>query len=131
MKTVEVFVAGGMPSITYNPRNERGLESRVKQYLAEKHKLLAVTEATKSGKTVLLRKLLPPGEDTIWVDGGSINTEEDFWANVIEQLDAFPAVEEGTQESRQRGTDAGVVCPYDSNLDDGAQEPLTRRQTGS
>lgn len=33
MKTTEVFIAGGMPSVTYNPRTELGLENKLQDYL--------------------------------------------------------------------------------------------------
>jgi len=51
-------------------------------------KLVTVTGQTKSGKTVLARKILPP-EECIWVDGGTVSEEDDFWHVVIEQLELF------------------------------------------
>lgn len=39
MKTTEVFIAGGMPSVTYNPRTELGLENKLQDYLNTRHKL--------------------------------------------------------------------------------------------
>jgi len=55
----EVFVAGGLPSITYISRNEYDLESTMKDYIDALYKLLSISGSTKSGKTVLVRKTIP------------------------------------------------------------------------
>jgi hypothetical protein len=51
-----------------------------------------VTGHTKSGKTVLVRSILPR-EEAIWVDGGGVGAEDDFWSTVIDQLELFQATE--------------------------------------
>jgi hypothetical protein len=43
----EVFVAGGLPTITYNPREALGLEARVRDYLGQRYKMLSVSGPTK------------------------------------------------------------------------------------
>ncbi len=52
---------------------------------------MTVTGHTKSGKTVLVRKILPK-EKTIWIDGGGIRQEDDFWNSIIDQLRLFQTV---------------------------------------
>lgn len=94
----EVFVPGGFPAHTYNPRVGLQLEKRLTECTRNLCKLVTVVGQTKSGKTVLARKVLPR-DDCVWVDGGAVGGEDDFWDVVNEQLDLF----EGTQ--RQSGDD--------------------------
>jgi hypothetical protein len=84
----DIFVPGGFPRHTYNPRVELQLEQRLSEVRENLCKLVTVTGQTKSGKTVLTRKVLPP-EDAIWIDGGTVSVEDDFWQVVIEQLELF------------------------------------------
>ena len=35
----EVFVPGGLPTVTYNPRSELKLEERLQDYLEERHRI--------------------------------------------------------------------------------------------
>lgn len=55
----KVFVPGGMPVITYVPRTERELEGRLQSVTDNLCKLVTLTGATKSGKTVLANKVFP------------------------------------------------------------------------
>jgi hypothetical protein len=61
-------------------------------------KLVTLTGQTKSGKTVLARSVLPR-EECVWVDGGTVAAEDDFWQVVLEQLNIFQATEEETGAS--------------------------------
>lgn len=90
MRVREVFVAGGQPEATYVERQQFNLEARVAEYLEELHKVLSISGPTKSGKTVLVRKLLPRGE-ALWVSGGQIESAEDFWEIINEEF-ATPQV---------------------------------------
>ena len=77
----QVFIAGGQPTITYNARASLKLEAKLKSYLVTGHKALSVTGPTKSGKTVLCRKVIPKDEG-IWINGGEISSEQDFWDRI-------------------------------------------------
>jgi CBS domain-containing protein len=103
----EVFVPGGLPRVTYNPREALQLEQRVRDYLDERHKLLSLSGPTKSGKTVLLRTVLPPA---VWISGGSIETSNDFWGSLVDGL-GVPTGEQAEtsrEESVDRGAGVGV-----------------------
>lgn len=91
----EVFVPGGYPKHTYNPRDELQLESKLKQVVENLCKLAIVTGHTKSGKTVLVRRILPR-EEAIWVDGGSVGEPDDFWTAIVDELDLLQVSTEGT-----------------------------------
>lgn len=55
----DIFVPGGFPRHTYNPRTGLALESKLVEVKQNLCKLAIVTGHTKSGKTVLVRKLMP------------------------------------------------------------------------
>src|SRR5271166_483767 len=98
MRYQDVFVPGGFPRYTYNPRAELQLEQRLSEARDNLCKLVTVTGQTKSGKTVLTKKVFPR-EEAVWVDGGIVSAEEDFWQTIVEQLDLFQSTE------RQKSTD--------------------------
>jgi hypothetical protein len=84
----DIFVPGGFPQHTYNPRDERNLEARLSEVKHNLCKLVTVTGHTKSGKTVLSKRIFPAAE-SVWIDGGAAATEDDFWQIIIAQLGAF------------------------------------------
>lgn len=84
-RTSDVFVAGGMPRLTYIPRAPRNLEERLRSAKDNLCKLVTVTGSTKSGKTVLVKKVFP-SEDSIWIDGGTVKFEDDLWNYVLQGL---------------------------------------------
>ncbi|RNI27803.1 hypothetical protein EFA69_17000 [Rufibacter immobilis] len=85
MKATEVFVAGGFPAVTYNPRLNLSLEEKLNDYIETGYKLISITGPTKSGKTVLCNRLLPL-ESSIFISGGTIEKESDFWEYILEEL---------------------------------------------
>lgn len=99
MRYSEIFVPGGFPRYTYNPRASRRLEERLAEVADNLCKLSTVTGHTKSGKTVLVRGAYPP-DQAIWVDGGTVGEEEDFWSTIIEQLELFQDASEGSVSGR-------------------------------
>ena len=88
MRYTDIFVPGGFPIHTYNPRKDQKLEERLEEGKNNLCKLITITGQTKSGKTVLTKKKYPR-ESSIWIDGGSIKTEEDFWNVLIDQLEYY------------------------------------------
>lgn len=103
-KHTDIFVPGGFPKYTYNPRDALNLESRLSAAKDNLCKLVTITGQTKSGKTVLARKIFPRTE-AVWVDGGAISCLSDFWEIVIEQLELFTSSEE--EETSGRGSEIG------------------------
>jgi hypothetical protein len=97
LRYTDVFVAGGFPRHTYNPRLELDLEARVRQVTENICKLVVVTGHTKSGKTVLVRSVLPR-EEAVWVDGGAVGAEEDFWTSIVDQLNLFQSTSVGEDQ---------------------------------
>jgi hypothetical protein len=81
----DIFVPGGFPKHTYNPRSSFQLEDKLADSVENLCKLVVVTGHTKSGKTVLVRRILPD-DKAIWVDGGTVANEDDFWQIIVERL---------------------------------------------
>lgn len=103
LKFQDVFVPGGFPKHTYNARADLKLETRMGETRDNLCKLVTVTGQTKSGKTVLARKVLPP-EESIWIDGGAAGTEEEFWQLIVERLKLF----QGEEAAEENETTSGI-----------------------
>lgn len=82
----DVFTPGGQPVVTYVGRDHLGVESSVKKALAQKSIIVSLTGTTKSGKTVLCRNVLEDYE-FVWIEGGQVKTEIDFWNKVCSELE--------------------------------------------
>jgi hypothetical protein len=100
-RTSEVFVPGGMPLLTYVSRTGRNLEERLRAAEDNLCKLVTVTGATKSGKTVLVNQVFPR-DKCIWVDGGAVDQEEDFWNYILDEIGGY--TEDVNQEGRGNST---------------------------
>ncbi|HEV8381169.1 MAG TPA: hypothetical protein VGQ29_06275 [Gemmatimonadales bacterium] len=107
LRFYDVFVPGGFPRHTYNPRATLQLEDRLVEVRRNLCKLVTVTGHTKSGKTVLTRKVIPPGE-SIWIDGGMIGTEDDFWEIIVNALDLYQESAEETKSETSSTTGTKV-----------------------
>lgn len=105
----QVFVPGGMPQHTYVARTERDLEQRLLSVADNLCKLATLTGSTKSGKTVLVNRLFPrtTGEN-IWIDGGTVKTENDLWTQILSELEGFTSTESSSSSESSQGT-AGEV----------------------
>lgn len=101
-KYTDVFVPGGFPKETYNPRAERSLEPQLAEALHNLCKLIVVTGHTKSGKTVLVRNVFPKA-DSIWIDGGSVKSEVEFWDQIVESLDLFQGLSQASSRKDTEG----------------------------
>lgn len=93
-KASKVFVPGGMPQHTYVSRSKLDLEKKLESVIDNLCKLVTLTGSTKSGKTVLTTKVFPREADgNIWVDGGAVTNESDFWAIILEQIHGYTGAE--------------------------------------
>lgn len=106
-KVGDVFVVGRLPRITYNPRNNRGLETALTTYLEDRGTILSVSGATKTGKTVLLRSVAP---EAIMLSGGSIESADDMWNQVAEHLGVWSeqSTSDSTADASTRTVEGGA-----------------------
>lgn len=108
VRMTKVFTPGGFPTITYIPRKEKKLEEKVSAAKDNLSKLVVVTGATKSGKTVLVDKVFPQSE-AIWIDGGAISDESSFWDLIIEKLNLYTEQEYVEQDTDINGIEAETL----------------------
>lgn len=95
----KVFTPGGMPRYTYVDRSGKNLEQRLEESRKHLCKLVTLTGATKSGKTVLVNRIFPRlEENNVWIDGGSIGNENDFWSQILNELKGATEFEETTSK---------------------------------
>ena len=109
-RTSKVFVPGGFPQLTYNPRTNHKLEEALEETKDNLCKLVMMTGLTKSGKTVLTNNIFPR-EDSVWFDGGTFSSEDEFWKDLADQLDIFPeqSVSETNEKMNQGELNTGVA----------------------
>lgn len=133
----EVFVPGGMPSYTYQDRKSLKLEENLQNALYRLRKFVAVAGPTKCGKTVLVRKIVPPST-SIWVEGAHLHTVDDFWNAVLASLAiASPsthsqskAIDEITETEITAGIKPGGVGA-ETKTKEGAKSATTETRTSS
>lgn len=75
-------------------RDNRHLENELTDYLDERGSILTVAGPTKTGKTVLVKRLT---EDPVWLEGGRIDSIETFWREIGDALSIYTEV--GTDQS--------------------------------
>jgi hypothetical protein len=86
LKAVEVFVPGAYPQHTYVERQDDQLEGLLRDALATPGQVVSLSGPSKSGKTVLVEKVV--GRDLlIPISGASLRSAEDVWERVLDWMD--------------------------------------------
>lgn len=103
----DVFVPGAFPQHTYVERAAQNLESTVRDALSTPGQVVSLSGPSKSGKTVLVEKVV--GRDLlISISGASITYPEEVWERALDWMD----VPSGTSASRSvagtLGAEVGV-----------------------
>lgn len=84
----DVFSPRSFPQNTYISRigaNGETVDDRLRKALAMKGNLIFVSGASKSGKTVLCHNVIDE-DKFISLSGNQINSREDFWSHIAEQI---------------------------------------------
>jgi len=79
----KVFVPGKDATVTYNPRNDLLLESKLATYLQRSGEIMTIIGPTKVGKSVLVEKV---ANRRVWLEGSWIKSIDDFWARLASEL---------------------------------------------
>jgi hypothetical protein len=111
VRTSQVFVPGKLPAYTYNPRSEFQLEQKLNDYVEEAGAVLTLAGPTKTGKSVLLRRII---QNPVWVDGQGIETVDELWRRIGDALQIYTAFETGTtatDTTTARATVTGTILP--------------------
>lgn len=85
-KLSEVFVPVGLPDITFVKREY--LENSIKSWEINQHKHLLIFGASKTGKTSLWKRYIPPAS-VIKIPCNSTLTIEQLYLDILENLQAF------------------------------------------
>lgn len=104
----EVFVAGGQPTITYVERSAAHVELNLARAIATPNQIVSLSGPTKTGKTVLCRRVLGQRQ-FIWIDGGQIAESADFWTKVAFELNIPDSVDSGTQNTSTVNAGIGIA----------------------
>lgn len=97
----DVFTPGAFPKYNYHSR--KSAEEQFINWRKSRGSVLVVYGPSKTGKTVLLEKLIED-EDPIWVDGGGITSVSVFWDRVTDALGGFTVVQRIVSSSESSGT---------------------------
>jgi len=100
----DVFVAGGQPTHTYVERSAEHVELKFARAIATPNQIVSLSGPTKTGKTVLCRRILGGDRQFVWIDGGQVKDGQDFWNRVAYELN-LPSQTENTSEG---ATKAGI-----------------------
>lgn len=85
LRANEVFTPGSFPTHTYVQRQEDLLEQRLRDGLETKGQIISVSGPSKSGKTVLVERVVGR-EALITLTGAGIRDPEDIWARVLDWM---------------------------------------------
>lgn len=123
----DVFIPGGLPEETYVSREHLKLEDDLTDWLTGRQKpLLSVSGPTKSGKTVLIRKVI---DNPIRLSGGALDSARDFWNAICDELEVFTehTLEVNAGESDALGISGGVSAGFIEGSVSGSNERFTDR----
>ena len=99
VKAVDVLTPNDIPTFNYVERGEYNFEGRVQDALSIPKMIISLSGPSKSGKTVLVRRIL--GENLIHIYGATIRMCDDLWSKVLDWMDAPDQVveQEGSTNS--------------------------------
>lgn len=103
----DVFVAGGQPSVTYVEREHQHIERNLARAIATPNQIVSLSGTTKTGKTVLCRRVLGQRE-YVWVDGGQHSTAKQVWDHISSELQ-LPTETTQTASSQASATLQGSI----------------------
>ena len=105
----EVFTPNQFPEYTYIERPKEDLEGKLKRALSTPNVIVSLSGPSKSGKTVLAKKLV--GEDNlIHIFGAEVRTGSELWERVLGWMDAPSSVTEQSSDSRANKTGGEVAA---------------------
>lgn len=114
----DVFVAGGQPTVTYVEREELHIERQLARAIAAPNQIVSLSGPTKSGKTVLCKRVLGERE-YVWVDGGQILDGDSFWKKVCAELSIPDSIDSGCQsdDAGKFGVNVAILTVGGSRLE--------------
>ncbi|MGQ8630912.1 AAA family ATPase [Agrobacterium sp. DKPNP3] len=113
----QIFIAGGQPTVTYVDRQELHVEKSLARAIATPNQIVSLAGPTKTGKTVLCKKMLGERE-YIWIDGGQVKDAQSLWDKIASELNipVERSSEAGTEYTVEGEVNAVVVTATGSRL---------------
>src|SRR5438132_9665704 len=100
----EVFTPGSFPRHTYVAQRGHAYEVQVKESLSVKGLLTSILGPSKSGKTVLVDKVV--GEDAVKISGSDISSTDVLWRKVLAQIGISVGRSESKEEAKTTDIEA-------------------------
>lgn len=103
----DVFTPNSSPVYTYVDRAELELEQRLQDAFSMKNMAVSVSGPSKSGKTVLLKKVIDPNL-LININGASLKSADDLWQTILRWMDVPDAEEHSGEKELMFGAGANA-----------------------
>ncbi len=107
IKATQVFTPGAFPLITYVKRQGEELESHLRDGLDTPGQIVSIAGPSKSGKTVLVEKVVGRNE-LITIQGAGIRHPDDVWEKVLDWIGAPVEETRGQTSGRETQLEGSV-----------------------
>ena len=98
-RAAHVFVPGGFPTLTYVERQGKDYETQLSDALDLKGQIVSIAGPSKSGKTVLVEKVVGKN-NLISITGAGITSADQVWDRVLNWMDSPSEVSSSTKTER-------------------------------
>jgi hypothetical protein len=100
-RVVDVFTPNDVPTFTYVDRPTQKFEERLQQAFQVPKMIVSISGPSKSGKTVLVRKVVEE-DNLIPISGASVRSAEELWSKVLGWMESPISITE-TDSSTNKG----------------------------
>lgn len=133
MDVFAVFTPTDTPTITYVNRENRNLEQSLRDALRTPKMITSLSGPSKSGKTVLIKKVLDP-DTLISLSGAAIRDADDLWNRVLNWMEAPSSVAKGTShdfglkaEGKAKASTTVLIAKGEAEVGAGADYKYSRK----
>lgn len=113
MKVGDVFKVGGLPDITYIPRDSYHLEKKLSDAIEDRYKIISISGSTKTGKTVLCKRVVCE-KNSVWISGADITSNNDFWNLILSKLELPSKILESTKTGKTAKISGSIASTLSS-----------------
>ena len=104
----EVFAPGTFPTHTFSNRSSTTLQSELSDYLRTGlGSCLIVHGPSKTGKTVLVERWLPP-DNAIWIRGDEVDSLASFHSRIVDALGLYTKASTTSSQTTTAGTESSL-----------------------
>ena len=134
-RTRDVFVAGGMPTVTYRSRER--LETSISRHLDYGQEILSISGPTKTGKTVLIHHVVEKVVGNgVYIYGGTVESFDDFLGFIIDESSSPTTYEQSVEDENSGGRDrtgriTGGFAALEQKDTSSTKQRITHKQIGS